>query len=246
MISILLILVLVAVTWCVASEGAGGAAITLLAILFSGLLAMNYFEPLALLLQDNISSSFSWKSRWDFIALLGLFAFFIGVIRFLAAKISPEYIHVHAYTYEAARWGCGLLAGYITMAFLFASLHTAPLPREFIGFKPENNKMLFGIVGPDRQWLGFTQYVSERVYPRTVSKKNKQGQFKMTKQIFDGRTRWQEGVAINKQTEDEIFSSFILRYATRREKLETGGVNSSNSGLQKVAPTTGGGGGGGF
>lgn len=236
MISIFLVIILAAVTWCVASEGAGGAAITLLAILFSGLLAMNYFEPLALML-NNVSNSFAWRARWDFIALLGLFAFFIAVIRFLAAKISPQYIHVHAYAYEAGRWGCGLLAGYITIAFLLAALHTAALPREFIGFTPENKKILFGIVGPDRQWLGFTQFVSERVYPRYETGMMN-GKPKSYKRIFDGRTRWQEGVAINPQTEDEIFSSFIIRYAARREKLSTGGRGSS-SGLKKSAPTTG-------
>ncbi len=237
MINIPIIIVIAIVTWCVASEGAGGAAITLLSILFAGLLAMSYFEPLAQLLQNNISSSYTWRYRWDFIALVGLFALFVFLIRFLSAKISPYYIHVHPYLYEAGRWGCGLLAGYITMAFLLTALHTAPLPREFIGFKPENDKMFLSFSAPDRQWLGFTQYISERVYPRWISVTDQSGQAQDSKHIFDGRTRRYEGVNLNKETENEIFSSFILRYATRRDQMTKG---ESLPGLQRSTPSSSG------
>ena len=40
------------------------------------------------------------------------------------------------------------------------ALHVAPLPREFMGFRPER-KNLFDFAAPDRQWLALTQYVSE-------------------------------------------------------------------------------------
>ena len=51
MIDILMLLILAVVTWCVASEGAWGAGLTFLSVLFAGLFAMNWFEPLA----DNLS-----------------------------------------------------------------------------------------------------------------------------------------------------------------------------------------------
>ena len=47
------------------------------------------------------------------------------------------------------RWTCGLATGYVTVAFLLTALHTAPLPREFLGFSGEK-KNFFGI-GADRQ-----------------------------------------------------------------------------------------------
>jgi len=73
-VDILLAAVLGIVTWCVAAEGAWGAAAIFLAVLFSGLLAMNFFEPLADFLQANMASS--WHQRWDVISLVGLFAMF--------------------------------------------------------------------------------------------------------------------------------------------------------------------------
>src|SRR5690606_35794892 len=41
MIDIFLIAIVAVVTWCVASEGAWGAALTLFSVVFAGLLAMN-------------------------------------------------------------------------------------------------------------------------------------------------------------------------------------------------------------
>ncbi len=55
-----------------------------------------------------------------------------------------------------------MATGYVVAAIILTSLHTAPLSREFMGFKPERSN-LFDALAPDRQWLGFTQYVSEHV-----------------------------------------------------------------------------------
>ena len=46
--SAILLLVVVAVTWCVAGEGAWGAGLTFLCVLFAGLLAMNFGSILSL------------------------------------------------------------------------------------------------------------------------------------------------------------------------------------------------------
>ena len=163
MIDIILVVVILVVTWCVASEGAWGAALMCLCVIFSGLLAMNFFEPLANLLQSTIWSSGTWSHRCDVISLVGLFAAFIFLLRILTERISPKRIQMHEGLQQVCRWALALLTGYVTMAFLLTALHTASLPREFIGFRPER-KNFFDMVAPDRQWLGFTQYVSENVF----------------------------------------------------------------------------------
>ena len=50
-IDILLLIILGLVTWSVASEGIWGASLTSLIVIFSGLLAMNFFEPVAGMLE---------------------------------------------------------------------------------------------------------------------------------------------------------------------------------------------------
>ena len=164
MIDILLLAVIVGVAWCVASEGAWGAAQTCLSVFFAGLLAMNFFEPLADSLQDHIAPS--WAHRWDVISLVGLFGLFIYGLRSLGNYLSPTFIQVQSTVHEAMRWSCGLLTGYVTMAFLLTALHTMPLSGKLIGFKPEpeHRSGPLSSLAPDYQWLEFTQYVSEYAF----------------------------------------------------------------------------------
>lgn len=204
MIDILLLAILGIVTWCVASEGAWGAGFIFVSVLLAGLLAMNYFEPLATFLTNNISSSGAWSRRWDSIALIGLFIAFIFLFREITVRIAPTYMQVHPLVHEIARWGFGAMTGYIAMAFLLTALHTTPLPREFAGFTPERNN-LFSAVAPDRQWLGFTQYVSEKSMRNGA-----------VGHLFDGPE-----YPIPQQ-QNSVWPSFPIRYAARRSQGAAG------------------------
>ncbi|MCA9005738.1 MAG: CvpA family protein [Planctomycetaceae bacterium] len=198
MIDILLLAILGIVTWCVASEGAWGAGFIFVSVLLAGLLAMNFFEPLATFLTNSIANSSAWQMRWDCISLIGLFVGFIFLFREITVRIAPAYMHVHPLVHEVARWGFAAMTGYVAMAFLLTALHTSPLPREFAGFTPER-KNFFGVLAPDREWLGFTQYVSEK-----SMRKGALGH------LFDGPE-----YSFPNQ-DNKIWPSFPIRYATRR------------------------------
>lgn len=203
MFDAILIVVWGIVTWCVAGEGAFGAALNCLIIIVSGLLAMNLFEPAANFGQGIIGSG-EWAYRWDVIALVGIFAAAVFGLRALFEKMTPRYFQIDSPGDDLGRWGFGALAGYVTMAFLLTSLHTAPLPRNFMGFTPERAN-LFGIVAPDRQWLGFTQYVSEHSLSRGAPR------------IFDGPVEdFIQARNPDEQT-NTVWPSFPIRYATRRD-----------------------------
>lgn len=214
MINFLLLAILIGVTYFVALEGPQGAAVTLFAVLFSGLIAMNFFEPLAMFFSANFMGSFEWQHRWDVIALLMLFAGGVTLIRLMGDKLFPTYAEVSGMLYELSRWGLGLVTGYVTMSILLTALHVAPLPREFMGFTPEGQNFL-GIAAPDRQWLAFTQYVSE-------------GSMKIggTARIFDGAEYPAKPTDLTSQ---RVWSSFPIRYAARREMYTTGGQASSTA-----------------
>jgi hypothetical protein len=232
MIDILLLLIIAGVTWCVASEGPWGAASTLIAVILSGLFAMNYFEPATTL----FPASTEWQARADVICLLGLFAAAVTGLRMAGEYLMPTQIEVNPLAYDGMRWVCGALTGYVTMAFLLTALHTAPLPRDFMGFQPER-KNLFDMAAPDRQWLGFTQYASEKIY--------------WTGNIFDGTLAERYP---GRPT--EVLSSFPIRYAERRERYAAGGgaiasvsappPSAPAAGPPPSAAAPGGGGGPGF
>lgn len=210
MIDIVLLLIIGVVAWCVASEGVWGAAFIVLSVLFSGLLAMNLFEPVAAFL-TGIGGGGNWGYYCDIIALLGLFGLGVAGLRALTDYLMPTYVQVHPLIYDVGRWGLGLVAGYLTMAIVATSLHTAPLPRSFAGFNPgPNNRLLFGIA-PDRQWLAFTQYVSERSLARGRAR------------IFDGaQFRLKETANPTFTSAVPVWASFPIRYAHRRGQFSSG------------------------
>jgi len=209
-IDVILALIVGIVAWCVASEGAWGAAAVFVSVLLSGLLAMNFFEPVADFLQGSVAPS--WHHRWDVIALVGLFGLFVFGFRAASEYLVPTFIAVHPRVYDPLRWTFAVLTGYVTMAFLLTALHTAPLPREFLGFKPERNNF-FGVRAPDREWLGFTQYVSENSLRSGSSGR-----------IFDGPV-------VKLRDRSQILPTFPIRYASRRDHMAAGlGGSSQGSG----------------
>jgi hypothetical protein len=216
-IDIALLVIVALVVWNVSAEGAWGAAAVFLSVVFAGLIAMNFFEPLA----DQLESWFGsdWALRFDFISLLSLFVLSVFLLRSLSERLVPNFIAVHSRLYDVCRFGFALMTGYVTMAFLLAALHTAPLPREFLGFTPER-KNLFGITAPDREWLGFMQYVSEK-----SMRSSEDGR------VFDGTQFQIEG------RDNRIWPTYIIRYASRREA-----ANPSSGTTTTVAPVAPGGG----
>ena len=222
MIDLILILIFAGVTWAVAGEGPWGAIMVFFSVLLAGLLAMNIFEPVAEMLQ-RVLPGYEWQHRVDIIALLGVFSISAWGLREVTDRIMPTSLDVSGLVYEA-RWLFGAATGYMVMAILLTALHTAPLSRDFIGFRPERSN-LFDALAPDRQWLGFTQYVSEHVMRSGANGP-----------IFDGTT-------FNRIVEDpstrQIWSSFPIRYAQRRD-LYASSTGSAGAPPPDMAPPSAG------
>lgn len=233
MIPIGLLVILAIVTWVVASEGIWGAALTFLSVIFAGLIAMNYFEPVAGMLDAQVPA---WRNRFDFIAMLGIFAVAVSVLRESAARIAPVSIEVHPYFYQAGRWVFAAATGYVTIGILLTSLHTVNLPfRAFLGFRPEA-KNLMDVTAPDRQWMAFTQHVSEKIFPNMQTIKHvQQGWDDRSVRIFDGMRMPKAG-----RREAEYFPTFIIRYASRRTGLKPRAAAAPVGGGGGGAPGTGG------
>lgn len=219
MIEIACLIVVGVVTWMVAGEGICGAVQVFLCTLISGLIAMNFFEPLAMQLKSFLPDNYC-----DIVALLGLFIVLVFALRMGTEHLSPSYVQVIPAIDSVGRWIFGAATGYLTMAILLTSLHTAPLPREFMGFTPERNNF-FG-VAPDRQWLGFTQYVSEKPLASMV-RYTSGGKTVWMPRLFDGRyervgdpnkpysVRNLSGI----DAPQVIWPSFTIRYAMRRNRI---------------------------
>jgi hypothetical protein len=226
MIDLILIAILGGVTFLVSNDGAWSAGTTFLCVLIAGLLAMNFFEPLAIMLTGAVPD---WGPRWDMISLVGLFVALVFALRMLSVRLVPTYIQVPGLVDTIGRWGFGAATGYVTMAFLLTALHTAPLPREFLGFKSERAN-LFNTVAPDRQWLGFTQYVSEKSFARFDRNIGFVNGNQPLPHTFDG-TYFVVGDPTSPYP-NSIWPSFPIRYAMRRG----GAVAAAPAALPRPAP----------
>lgn len=208
-IDIALLAIVVLVTFFVAQDGPWNAILTMFSVIFSGLLAMNFFEPLA----SFLAKQNDWlKDRADFLCLVGLFALFTFLMRLGLEQVAPTNLDLPDIAYRIGQWGFGFATGYITMAILLTALHTAPMPRKFLGFSPERKNFL-GMTAPDVQWLGFTQHVTSSVFGRRFSMVNENGQREVGYRCFDGMRHLFPG-----KTESDYLPTFIMRYATWRQR----------------------------
>ncbi len=191
MSSLLPLLMILLVFACVATcyaEGMWSNAVRLINIVTAALLAMNFFEPVARWL-DGWQPSYTYV--WDFLALWGLFCVFLLVFRETTDRLSRVQVR---FLKIADRIGSGVLSlwiGWVMVCFTMTTLHAAPMDRNFLfgGFVPEE-RMIFGL-GPDRQWLGFTQKMSRGAFAKSPV------------QEFDPN------------------AEFMPKYATRRANLES-------------------------
>lgn len=207
LIDFLCLAVMIWVAFRVAAEGAWGSVILFLIVGMAGLFAMNLFEPLAELLEQNISDSPSWRFRWDCLSLVGSFSAFVLLLRGITQRLAPASMPLPWLFEVLIRWTAGAATGYLTMAFLLTAWHTAPLPRsvsgtevtEPLGFQPER-EMVFGLA-PDRQWLVLNQWLSQHGLNRGSQDR-----------IFEGPIFYSAG-------DRGFWPSFPIRYADRRERM---------------------------
>ncbi|HUT95126.1 MAG TPA: CvpA family protein [Thermoguttaceae bacterium] len=166
MLTFVLIVVFMACVGFLYTEGMWGNALRLINVVTAALLATNFWEPVAGFLEGSISKPFSYF--WDFIALWGLFIFFLLIFRLAtksASKVDVKFLGL------ANRIGGAVFAvviGWFMVSFVLMSLHTAPLKEKFLfgGFDAEK-KMFLGMK-PDRFWLSYMEWMSKGPFSRST------------------------------------------------------------------------------
>jgi uncharacterized membrane protein required for colicin V production len=147
----LVIVFLVCVLMSLAS-GLWGNLIMVINVLAAALIATNYFEPLAGWLDEQMPS---YTFFWDFLALWGIFAISVVVLRALTDTLSRVKVRFKKPIEVAGGLACGAIVGWLMVCFTLFSLHTAPLAHTSFGggFVPGSN-MFLGMA-PDRTWGRF-------------------------------------------------------------------------------------------
>ncbi len=144
------------------SEGMWGAALRFVNVVTAALLATNFWEPLARLLENNVSESVTYW--WDFLSWWGIFALALFVLRFATGKVSRVKVRFLAIVNKLGGAFFAALVGVVMVCAVNFTIHLAPLGEKamFGGFDPAKPV----VFKPDRQWWGFMSRVSRGAFSR--------------------------------------------------------------------------------
>jgi hypothetical protein len=173
------------ITYALASEGLWGAALMFFNVLFSGLIALNFYEPLAAQLDGTgVGWGFS-----DTLCLMLLFLISLVMFRLTTETLAPGMVRFPNPVYHLGRWFFALLTAVFTIGFLIVGFETAPVHKKVFGTIDYKAKPPFGL-GLDRMWLALFQYTTGQVFAEYIEgKRDPFGEYGNAN-VFDPRSEW--------------------------------------------------------
>jgi uncharacterized membrane protein required for colicin V production len=159
---VIYLLVLFASLAMMVREGMWSNTLTLINVIVSGLVAFGFYAPLAIMLDEQLNGRFTYVL--DFVCLWVIFLVTMLICRTLSGLASRTRLR---FKYPIDNVGgplVGLFTAWVIAAFVMATLHTAPMPKEgFSGklvYSQDEVLSKSGLTAPDLAWLRFVQRVS--------------------------------------------------------------------------------------
>ncbi len=150
---LLMFVLFLAVVLCLLAESMWSNAVRFINVVFAALLATNFWEPTAKLLESAMKGGSYW---WDFVALWVLFALLVTILQEVTNRLSRVNVRFLAIANKAGGIVFACLTAAVLVCFASFTMHTAPLAETaFRGGFPSQSKM-----SPDRQWGAFVSFVS--------------------------------------------------------------------------------------
>jgi hypothetical protein len=140
-------------------EGVLTALTTLVNVFVAGLVAFNFYEPVANSLEPTLATSI-FANYEDTIALFGLFVVTLAALRWVTNNLAPEDIEMHALAQQVSATAVSALTGYLLAGFIFCMLQTLPWGQKFLGFTSQVESPpvpIRSLLPPDRVWLSLMQ-----------------------------------------------------------------------------------------
>ncbi len=229
--------------YALTSEGLWGSALMFFNIVFSGMIAFNFYEPLAKLID---STAINWGFS-DTLCILGLFCISLALLRMTTETIAPAMVRFPNPVYQIGRFVFGLAGALTTVAIIILAFHAAPVHKKIFTTVKYDSKPPFGL-GIDHQWLGFFQYETGAVFTTLGSgQRDPFGTYGLSRtgqrnavRVFDPRARW----LMEHQDARPYGDDTVLGGAAGEGGTEEAGAGDAAGGAG-APPGPGGGGGGG-
>ena len=147
------ILIVLAVGYAYLREGIFSGFCMFFNTFIAGLVAFNFWEPLADLLDPQLSGMFL-QGYEDAICLVALFCATLGLLRTVTNMVSRTEMKYSMLVRQVGGAFFGMGTGYMVAGFLLCTLETLPWHEQFMFFQPNEPRNGLGrILPPDRAWL---------------------------------------------------------------------------------------------
>jgi hypothetical protein len=159
MLIALTVVIMLAVGYAFFLQGLLSGFCMLVNVLLAGLVAFNFWEPLAKALEQALGSGPA-AGYEDFICLIALFAVTLLVLRMVTNSLARSDPDLPAAVQQGGAVLCGLVTGYLVAGFLVCAMQTLPLEENFLGFDArvgQGNGGLRRALPPDRVWLALVR-----------------------------------------------------------------------------------------
>ena len=158
-IDLVIVGLILGLTYALTSEGLWGAATMFFNILFGAMIAFNFYEPLAKLLD---STGIPWGFS-DTLCLMLLFSLTVLILRMTTETLAPAQVRFPAPVYQFGRLVFAFGGAVITMAIVILAFHCAPVHKKIFNVVTYDSKPPFGF-GLDHQFLGLFQQETGKVF----------------------------------------------------------------------------------
>jgi hypothetical protein len=157
LLGFLSVVIMLIVAYAYFREGLFTACTMAVNVLLAGLVAFNFWESLAALLDPMLAGSFVHGYE-DAVCLMVLFSLTLGVLRVITNNLASSRVDFPDWLQSAGGILFGLLTGYLVSGFLICVLQTLPWHENFMFFEPKYETgpehVLRHVLPPDRVWLG--------------------------------------------------------------------------------------------
>lgn len=182
--------------------------LTLINVIFAGMIASTFYEPLADLLESNMDA---YTYLLDFIAVWLLFFVSFGVLRLLCELMSSFSVKFNSVVELVGRSILSVWIAWVFVCFSMFTLHMAPIePAGFSGsFQSTPDQNNFMGIGPDKMWLAFIQSRSMGAF----------SEFRDSGMLPDYDASLHPDDVDSGSRVFDSNSDFILKYRDRRKKF---------------------------
>jgi hypothetical protein len=184
-IDAVLVFLIAGLTYALMSEGLWGAALMFFNVLFAGIIAFNFYEPLARLLATNVSflSGFA-----DTLCMMTLFIVAVLLLRLTTETLAPMMVRFPTPVYHAGRVLFALGGSLVTLAIILLAFEAAPVHKRVFTTVDFKSRPPFRL-GIDHEWLGFFQYTTGQIFARQGPSRDWMGEYGNAR-VFDPKGEW--------------------------------------------------------